>query len=292
MEPVLTAHPTEAKRLSVLEQHRVLHGLIQKLNFARSEISLQRLRREVCIALERLWRTGETHQKRPTIADERRNILYYLTEVYPSVLRRLDERLVEALELAGYSAEGFLSGRVKPELRFGTWVGGDRDGHPLVTAEVTRKTLRELRQEALRVQRRSLERLYGVLSLTERIEDGEGDFTAVFGTVPEEVEEPWRWVVSRILERLPEVDEEKNGEGRKYRNARELQAELRLLERGLRKIGATRLAEGDVFPAIRVAETFGFHLANLDIRQNSWFHRQAMGQILEAAGLPGKAYVE
>lgn len=291
VEPVLTAHPTEAKRLSVLEQHRMLYGLIRKLNSASSETSLRRLRRDLSTALERLWRTGETHLQRPTVADERRNILYYLTEVYPAVLRTLDCRLVEALELAGYSAKNFLAGRVKPELRFGTWVGGDRDGHPLVTAEVTRETLAQLRIEALRVQRRSLQQLHSVLTLTQPLADAEPEIVAAFGPVPPDVEEPWRWIVRQILAKLPEEKILADGATARYQQAEELVRDLRILEQALRKVGAVRLAEGDVFPAIRIAETFGFHLANLDIRQNSRFHRLAMAQILEAAGLPGKDYL-
>lgn len=291
VEPVLTAHPTEAKRLSVLEQHRILYKLIERLNEPLGDVARARLHREVTAALERLWRTGEMLPDRPTVADERRNMMYYLTEVFPAVLPELDQRLHEALLSEGLP-EGDLPGlKALPHLRFGTWVGGDRDGHPFVTAEVTAETLRDLRSGALRVIRRSMEQMRQVLTLSNTVQKAPASLFEHFGTPAGEASkiEPWRWFVDCMLARLPDVAA---CDSHAYQSPKELNADLQLLADGLVSIGAGRLAKSDVLPTQRLLEVFGFHLAALDIRQNSRFHRLALGQILDAAGLPGREYVE
>ena len=97
VEPVLTAHPTEAKRLSVLDQHRVLFGLLVQSGGENLTPSQRRTNREAVKAtLERLWRTGEILIEKPTLADERRNVLHYLREIFPAVLPALDDRLRQA----------------------------------------------------------------------------------------------------------------------------------------------------------------------------------------------------
>ena len=142
VEPVLTAHPTEAKRLAVLEQHRVLYGLIAsraKLDLTPSQAAS--LQERTSATLERLWRTGEILLEKPTVSDELRNSMHYLRDVFPSVLPKLDERLYFAWTTAGFDP-ALLRGKL-PQIRFGTWVGGDRDGHPLVTPEVTADSRRQ-----------------------------------------------------------------------------------------------------------------------------------------------------
>ena len=166
MEPVLTAHPTEAKRLSVLDQHRALYQLIQERERPMlTPADENRLRVQTKAALERLWRTGEILLTKPEIADERRNVLYYLRDVFPSVLPRLDLRLRSAWEAAGLRP-ALIGGQAMPQIRFGTWVGGDRDGHPGVTPEVTAETLERLRVNALIVLHRELSKLMEKLTLS------------------------------------------------------------------------------------------------------------------------------
>src|SRR6266436_3148451 len=152
VEPVLTAHPTEAKRLAVLEQHRALHSLIVgRENQMWTPQEQEAIRDEIKVTMERLWRTGEVHRTKPGVAEERRNVIYYLQEVFPSVVNDVDLRLRQAWTDSGYHADTLVSPRTLPRIRFGTWVGGDRDGHPLVTAEVTRETFWELRRSTLQV---------------------------------------------------------------------------------------------------------------------------------------------
>ncbi len=162
VEPVLTAHPTEAKRLAVLHQHRLLFGLLDELVDAEGSLHVQRgLRERVKAALERLWRTGEILLEKPTLADERRNVLHYLRDVFPSVLPALDDRLFEAWQDAGFDPEPLFVPGALPRIRFGTWVGGDRDGHPGVTAEITAETLAELRAQCRQRGARAVDRAGG-----------------------------------------------------------------------------------------------------------------------------------
>ncbi|MBN8246121.1 MAG: phosphoenolpyruvate carboxylase [Verrucomicrobia bacterium] len=160
VEPVLTAHPTEAKRLSVLEQHRELMRLLEsRSGRLLAGAARERWRSECRAALERLWRTGEILLEKPSVADERRNVLNYLRDVFPEVLPELDRRLVEAWQMVGWNSGILRNPAVRPGLRFGSWVGGDRDGHPGVTPEVTAETLERLRANALVVMHRQLTRL-------------------------------------------------------------------------------------------------------------------------------------
>lgn len=301
VEPVLTAHPTEAKRLSVLDQHRVLFGLLEQLTHTGlPEPEARTLRSSVKAALERLWRTGEILLEKPTLADERRNVLHYLRDVFPSVLPTLDARLREAWMEAGFDPELLRAPGTMPRIRFGTWVGGDRDGHPGVTAEVTAENLERLRVNALIVLRQHLAGLAEQLSLSSwmqkppaLLEEGTARLESALGArkpAASRPGEPWRWYVELMVARLPL--EESPGqlaqlcqeEGR-YRHAAEVIADLDRLHASLIEIGASRLAESDVQPVRRALEVFGFHLAQLDIRQNSVFHAKALSQLLGASGI-------
>jgi phosphoenolpyruvate carboxylase len=309
VEPVLTVHPTEAKRATVLEQHRALYLLlVERENPIWTPSERETIARSIRASIERLWRTGEILVSKPDIADERRNLLHYLREVFPAVLPRLDGRLRSAWEGAGLDPR-YLEERSRlPRLTFGSWAGGDRDGHPLVTAEVTRETLLELRLNALLVLRRRLDTLWEAMSLSSLVQSPPAEFQDALEKLARTVgeraqsvveaaeEEPWRQYVGLMAARLPsEVS------GRRlapmsvsptmferpgaYRFADEVQADLQVLEDSLRSVGAHRIVDSDVAPARRALDVFGLHLAALDVRQNSKFHLKALQQLLEKAGL-------
>ena len=303
VEPVLTAHPTEAKRLSVLDHHRSLFTLLNSRLSPEGSIASRRQRTEVKAAIERLWRTGEILLEKPTLTDERRNVLYYFREVFPSVLRALDERLRFAWAEAGFAPEALADGGSLPRISFGTWVGGDRDGHPGVTAEVTQETLERLRTNAMVVHHRQLADLATKLTLTTWMQPPpprllvmrdrlKATKVHVEPLMASSSEEPWSEVVKLMLARLP-VDVSpgslahlRTGESY-YAKAEELAADLKELGAALVEAGATRLAETDVEPVERAVDVFGFHLAILDVRQNSQFHARALSQLMQAAGLDG-----
>jgi phosphoenolpyruvate carboxylase len=297
IEPVLTAHPTEAKRLAVLEQHRALHGLmVGRENQMWTPLEQEAIRDEIKVTLERLWRTGEVHRTKPVVAEERRNVLYYIQEVFPSVVKDLDLRLRQAWTEAGYHPDALILPSTLPRLRFGTWVGGDRDGHPLVTAEVTRETLRDLRRAALQALLKAMESVSRQLTMTRQKPSDE--LTERITNLSSEVggenilqmrpDEPWRQLALLIHEKLTNTLDNLG-----YTSPFELRDDLRLLARSLDDIGASRITRAEILPVIRLVDVFGFHGAVLDIRQNSAFHDRAMVQILERAGLPeAKTFAE
>lgn len=303
VEPVLTAHPTETKRVTVLEQHRALYlDMVQRENSMWTDAELRDIEGRIGVALERLWRTGETLLQKPTVAAERASLLHYLVLVFPEALRRTDAHLRAAWAELGWDPALIDDPAALPRLRFGTWVGGDRDGHPLVTPSVTRETLRELRAQAIGLQRNQLLGLIARLSLSSMLQQVPSEVPTALarmaGLVGEELahqirernpDEPWRQWVAFILARLPSADAEELLESplseRHYRNAYQLTQDLRELRASLIKVGAPAIARADVDPIIRSVEVFGFHLAALDIRQNSGFHETAITQILKKAGL-------
>jgi phosphoenolpyruvate carboxylase len=308
IEPVLTAHPTEAKRSAVLEQHRALFFLLTaKENTPPVASRVAALREEFKVVLERLWRTGEILLEKPDLATERRSVLHYLREVFPSALTRLDQRLRDAWRAAGFDPALIADPSKRPKLRLGTWVGGDRDGHPLVTAAVTETTLRELRLNALIVLHRQLEDLAGKLPLSSNFQPFPRSLQASLDEFrlenPELArslatafsDEPWRQFVLHLQGRLPvstgEIEDARIIENRHtFRHPAELDGHLETLSQALHDGGAGRLADAAVVPVRRSLDTFGFHMAALDIRQNSRFHDLALDGLLRAGGHPDPSF--
>lgn len=306
VEPVLTAHPTEAKRVTVMEQHRELYLLLLDLEnqmFTPSE--RLHLNARIKAVLERLWRTGETLLEKPTVALERASLLHYLGNVLPQAVLRSDLNLLTAWDEVGWQAEQIADPACWPRIRFGTWVGGDRDGHPLVTPGVTRETLRELRQQALALVARQLEQLRSKLSLSALLVNPPGQLFRSIETMAAEMgeaggeilrrnpNEPWRQFLSLMLAKIPPVDfcpQEQGDPNRFYHFAYELAQDLRTLRNSLLGVRARLLVRVEVDPVLRLVEVFGFHLASLDIRQNSGYHDLAVEQILTAAGVAERDY--
>lgn len=298
VEPVLTAHPTEAKRATVLEHHRRVYLLLVKReNQMWTPSEQEEIRIEIKTELERLWRTGEIYLEKPDVASERRNVIHYLQNVFPLVLPELDRRLRFAWRAIGFDSTLLDTPFQLPRLSFGNWVGGDRDGHPLVTAEVTRQTLTDLRQTALRLLQRELTTLAVGISLSEYLQtppqpllERITELTMSLGepgqqAVARNPEEPWRQMVNLMIAKLPLKMAEKPIAKNSYQVADELIADLTTLRQNLFTVKANRIVEMDLDPIIRTVQTFGFHLAALDIRQNSHFHDLAVAQLMAAAGL-------
>jgi phosphoenolpyruvate carboxylase len=302
VEPVLTAHPTEAKRATVLEQYRDLYLLLlRRENTIWTPLERDALREDVKVALERLWRTGDIFLEKPDVPSELRNIIHYLRRVFPAVVPELDRRLRGVWQATGRDPALLAGVDALPQVRFGTWVGGDRDGHPFVTAGVTRDALTELRANALALVREQLHALVVRLSLSDYLQAPAPDFMERLRAVAAELgaagtqalarnpHEPWRQFVNLMLARLPDAAHGIAGH-LVYRTADGVLDDLDVLHRALCAVGATRLAAADVEPVMRVLRVFGFHLAALDVRQNSAFHERAVGQLLAAAGLPDHDY--
>ena len=310
VESVLTAHPTEAKRAAVLEQHRAIFLLLTSLeNENLTPSRREAIHDEIKIVLERLWRSGEILLEKPEVAFERRGVIFYIREVFPLALEQLDERLLHAWKSTGFDAGLLEDPHIWPRVRFGSWVGGDRDGHPFVTAKVTEETLQEMRLNAMFVIHRHLEKLAERLPLSsnfqkppEVLEEAIAKLRAENpdseSIVRQHSDEPWRQYVMLLQAKLPltlGVGDEPTtlaGGAHHYRSPYELDKDLAVLDETLADVGAKRLADSAVWPVRRALDVFGFHLAALDIRQNSKFHDQAIVQILAAIGQPAPDFGE
>ncbi|BDD01014.1 phosphoenolpyruvate carboxylase [Persicobacter psychrovividus] len=309
VEPVLTAHPTEAKRHTVLEHHRELYLLLVKReNNMFSKFEQQEIRNEIKLALYRLWKTGEIYREKPDVKSELSNILYYMTNVFPEVVPIMDNRMRQAWEASGFSASSLEDYRRWPQLKFGNWVGGDRDGHPLVTAEVTAYALEQLRLNAFVVLRRRMVKLLKHLSFAMDFEQATWEMRKRMQEMILEVGpagkeyfernqgEVFRQYMNLCMAKLP-VDlqrghavayHESKGS---YKKASELLADLEILQQGLVEYGAKGIAYQEVFEVLRMVDIFGFHLARVDVRQNSEFHEKALAELMESAGLDAEAYL-
>jgi phosphoenolpyruvate carboxylase len=297
VEPVLTAHPTEAKRSSVRERHRALYEEMVRNEFPKyTERERRRIRERVVTTLETLWRTAEIHFVRPDISSELRNATHYLRDLFPAAINRLDLHFTEAWRDAGLPLEILRSAGNIPRLKFGTWIGGDRDGHPLVTPQVTAKTLETLRNSAFELLRRELHALASQLTLSRHLTPVPAELQAridqlaslvTTGSGVEKIldrhaEEPWHQMAELMALRLREQMRGMPG----YRNPTCLEDDLNLLSRTLAGAGCHMLEEAAIRPLRHKLEMFGFHLATLDIRQNSEFHDRAISRLLRAAAVP------
>jgi phosphoenolpyruvate carboxylase len=299
--PVLTAHPTEAKRRTILAKlNAIAHqldelGRTSRLPSERDEI-IERIREEIVV----LWQSDETRDRRPTVLDEVRNVLYFFEATLFRLVPRIYRELERALEEC-YPGERF---EIGPVLRYGSWVGGDRDGNPNVVVDVTEETIREQKEAVLRHYNVLVDELYNQMSsATTRVEVShallasiEEDFRLVPAEEREVLErfkiEPYRQKLIMMFRRLratraqnerPWKNEVRNP--RAYGSAEELMADLRLIEASLLENKGERLARGRLSELVRVVEVFGFHLATLDLRQHSARHRTAMGEVLESIKL-------
>ncbi|NJO03667.1 MAG: phosphoenolpyruvate carboxylase [Bacteroidia bacterium] len=310
VEPVLTAHPTEAKRATVLEHHREIYVLVvQRENTMFSKLEQQDIREKIKNTLYKLWKTGEIFLEKPDVASELRNVLHYFTNVFPEIVPILDNRLVQAWESAGFEKDLLYNKQAFPRLRFGDWVGGDRDGHPFVTSEVTEYTLRQLRLHALVVLRRKLVNLIRSLSFKLSIHESPSFFQERLLEIADQMGEAgsaalhrnkgeaFRQFIGLMLARLP-IDTARghatalNDFPAAYTSAKELLSDLDILHQALLAYGAQSVVRQDVHDMKRLVSTFGFHLASLDIRQNSAFHDLAVSQLMDLAGYNGQDFLK
>ncbi len=179
-----------------------------------------------------------------------------------------------------------------PKLTFGTWVGGDRDGHPFVTTEVTLNALASLRAQAIAVLHDQLHMLAANLSMSDVLKPAPKRLYEQLTIFPrgETSNEPWRRFAQVMAERLPKPGE--TPDARAYGRAWELDYDLQFLTTALQEIGAHSIAQDAVAPVRRLLEAYGFHGATLDLRQNSAFHNRAVKQLFEAAGSTDAAFGE
>ena len=179
VEPVLTAHPTEAKRESVRARQRALYEELVRNEYPKyTDREKRRIREHVVTAARDPLAHREIHLVRPDISSELRNAVHYLRDLFPTAINRLDLHFTEAWRDSGLPLDLLRSAGNIPRLSFGSWIGGDRDGHPLVTPSVTEYSLGELRKAAIQLLERELKNLAAQLTVSRQVAE-----------VPEELQE-------------------------------------------------------------------------------------------------------
>jgi phosphoenolpyruvate carboxylase len=304
VRPVLTAHPTEAKRVTVLERHRRIYRLLIELESPRWT-PRERAAHEATLRneIELLWLTGELRLEKPNVSQEIAWGLHFfnetLFEVAPEVLARADEAMAQHFGEYGAGARslpGFLE--------FGSWIGGDRDGNPFVTNAITRGALIECRLAALRRHRQGVLDLLRRLSVTEASLVLSDDFRDALTLALEESSEggaiaarnpgePFRQflvcMLGRLDDSIADATEEEGGR-RGYESADRLLADLRTLDAGLRDANLDLLADTEVRPLCRQVEVFRFSTVRLDLRENSTRVTQTLEALWRASrGEPADA---
>jgi phosphoenolpyruvate carboxylase len=302
IEPVLTAHPTEAKRTRIIEIHRALHSILIKLeDHSLTHLDKKNIEEEIKNYLEQIWRTGDIRLEKPKVEQERRQILYYMREVFPKALLRSDQQFLSAWKDAGFDTKDFNDVHVWPELKMGSWVGGDRDGHPLITSQVTANALEELRKNSISVLHKALIHLGNEMSfspfwqkpdsiLLNNIKRMATDLGSTGQKiVDQDPDEHWQQLVRLMEAKLPGTTRAGETEfsadaSFKYKRASELADDLVVLNLSLQKAKAFRVIQHQVVPVQRLVDCFGFHGAILDVRQNSLFYHKSVQQMMLASG--------
>ncbi len=291
LQPVFTAHPTEASRRSMLDKLREVARLVEHRGLERcTSWEQRRIDRRIDELIDAMWQTDEIRREKPQPLDEARTLLYYVEQVVRNSLPNIWEDLDVSLEAVGTT----LDPRVAPVI-FGSWVGGDRDGNPNVTPATTRDVVMLQRSRALRILADEVEGLRAELSPTELIrpvsdelvqavEADRGRFADVFAHVGRINDGEWyRLRLAVMLQRLNEAARTPAGP-RSYLRPSELEADLQVLDRSLRANDGALLADGRLARVRRQVATIGFHLATLDIREHTVRHHQSLGRLFVASG--------
>lgn len=288
--PVLTAHPTEVRRKSTIDREMEVADLLAERDrlsltaaeFAANEGALRR-------AVLTLWQTSLLRRTRLRVIDEVANGLSYYDYTFLSELPRFYADLEEELAAQGIA----LADRLPSFLRVGSWIGGDRDGNPFVTEEVLRAALRAQSSRALKYYLDELHLLGGELSLDSRLIGVTDALEQLAARSPDRSanrqDEPYRRAITGIYARLAatarvldhlDAPQHAVGDAPPYADGSELLADLAILDDSLLANGSGTLAKGRLRHLRRAVDTFGFHLAALDLRQNSDVHERTVGEML------------
>ena len=299
ISPVLTAHPTEVRRKSGINREMDIVGLLNardRMQLTGEELDHNRtaLRRAVLT----LWQTGILRRHRLKVLDEVRNGLSFYETLFLPELPRFYARLEDLL------------GRINPDwagvhlpsfLVMGSWIGGDRDGNPFVTAEVLRETLRLQARQAVTFYLEEIHRLGGELSMDTRLVGVTPALRDLAARAPDQAaqrqDEPYRRAITGIYARMAAtarqldlpVPARRTADAPPYPGPAALQADLDILRHSLEAHGGALVAGGPLRHLRRAVDVFGFHLAGVDLRQNADVHEQVVGELFEMVR-PGAGY--
>ena len=286
--PVFTAHPTEATRQTVLRRmHEISYILLSKNLGAENSFVSQKYDEDIYASITLLWQTDEIRSRKITVNDEVQRNMFFFREVLFFVISDFYKQLnyIFRKEINNnFTTPAFI--------KFGSWVGGDRDGHPFVTPELTKETLINHRKTIIALYQKELNQLYGKLSSSLRMIGADKKLFEIvkrnhgvlneFGVLwknrnPNEIYRECLLIFSSKLSKASL--NEKGG----YKKPGEFVADLKMLSDSLINNKGRKIAESVVEPLIYKIETFGFHTASLDIRQNSSLIRNAVENIFNAS---------
>ena len=300
--PVLTAHPTEVRRKSTIDREMEVAALLAERDRIRLTAEEERATEEALArAVLILWQTSILRRTRLKVVDEVANGLSYYDYTF---LRELPRVYAEIEDQLAKADPAWKATELPSFLHMGSWIGGDRDGNPFVTAEVLHQALRMQSRRALSFYLDELHLLGGELSLDARLVGVSDELRVLADRSPDRSphreDEPYRRAISGIYARvaatawtLDEVEAPRHavGEAPPYANPAELGADLTAIHRSLTGNGSAHLARGRLRMLRRAVDVFGFHLAGLDLRQNSDIHALTIGELFEQAGI-GLSYTD
>lgn len=287
VEPVFTAHPTEAVRRTLLKKDQRLARLLvdrfSTLDWT-PEDEASNVER-IALELASGWQTEEQLPGRPSVADEVEQVLFFLSEV----LYRIAPALAEDVERAVRDVFGVDAGHVGVPVRFASWVGGDMDGNPAVGAETIRSSLERHMELALRRYRSELKTLHehlsqstGRVAVSQAVLDRVEHYRGILGSTRPEIPDrygdmPYRQLLWLCDERL---GRKARGEAGGYGPPAEFRADIQLMRDSLTAHRGARAGVALLERLLRRVEVFGFHLAALDARQDAEVHRRVVGELL------------
>jgi phosphoenolpyruvate carboxylase len=290
--PVFTAHPTEATRQTILRKIlNISELLLRRETTTLTPDELSDLRNQLHAEITMLWQTNEIRMNKVTVHDEIRRGLFFFGEILYDAIPVLYERLNRTLKNV-FDVEI----TVPVILKFGSWIGGDRDGHPLVTADVTKTAFQLQKKQIISLYMKDMDVLYGTMSSSTRlvkasqemIDSVEIDKINLSEQLTEgnlkDQSEIYRVKVFLIYHKLKNILEEK---GHCYMSSEELVHDLEVMYHSLLANKGEIIAESRIVPLIYKAKTFGFHLASLDIRQSSSVLLKAVSELLGASEIEG-----
>jgi len=286
ISPVLTAHPTEVQRKSILDAERTIAELVEKRESAHTTREVAEIDALIRARVTQIWQTRMLRTAKLTVADEIENALSYYRSTFLRQIPRMYRDLEDALP--GHAIASFF--------RMGNWIGGDRDGNPFVTAETLQMALARQSETVLRFYLTEAHELGAELSISASLAPVTAEMLALAASSPDHSahreDEPYRKALIGMYARLAATLQEFTGTEalrhavvpqRPYASADEFLNDLRIIERSLAAHHAQALAAPRLMPLIRAVQVFGFHLATVDLRQSSDKHEAVVAELLRVA---------